>query len=84
MLITFTFELKVATKLFKRSFLSPHFDLTALNALPHFLRKWFHFVTQKFAKDWKLTFWSAQNIRFWAQGSFKILFYEVLSDQILI
>ena len=34
----------------------------------------FNFVTQKFAKNWKMPFSNTQNIGFWAQGSFRTIF----------
>ena len=44
----------------------------------------FNFGTQNFWNNWKMLFSNAQNIRFWAQGSFKSTFYEAFYDQILI
>ena len=49
-----------------------------------FLENGFNFVTQKLAKNWKMLFLIAQNIRFWAKGSFKTIFCEASYDQILI
>ena len=34
----------------------------------------FNFVTQKFAKNWKMLFSNDHNTRFWAQDSFKTIF----------
>ena len=41
----------------------------------------FSFVTQKLAKNWKMPFSDAQNIRFWLQGSFKTIFLKTFYDQ---
>ena len=35
---------------------------------------------KKLQKNWKMTFSDAQNIRFWAQGSSKTIFYEASYD----
>ena len=49
-----------------------------------FSQNGFNFVTQKFQENWKTPFWNTDNIRFWAQGSFKTIFQEGFYDQILI
>ena len=70
---TFVFELKVAPKPFSKNVLMPK-----LNRFEHFTSLSRKTVStssfQKFAKSWKMPFSNAQNIRFWAQGSFKTIF----------
>ena len=72
---TFKFDLKFdlkfdpkllpMTKFWFKQFLKLH--------LP-FQENGFNFVTQKIAKNWKMSFLNVQNIRFWPQGSVKTIF----------
>ena len=46
-----------------------------------FIESGFKFLTQKFAKMWKMTFSGIHNIYFWLQGSFKANFEKACSDK---
>ena len=65
--------LKLLQNHFLRMFLCPN-----LNRFEHFTSLSRKTVStssfQKFAKSWKMPFSNAQNIRYWAQGSFKMIF----------
>ena len=75
MLRTFIFDLKIASKLFSRKLSVANFEFNqSWKLCLNFLEIGLNFVTEKFAKGWKMPFSNDQNIYFWAQGSFKIIF----------
>ena len=60
---------------FLRSFLWPNVDLNSFECFfLTFSKNDFNFVNEKFIKKWEMPFLNAQNILFWAQGSFKTSF----------
>ena len=74
MLRIFVFQLKAASKLFSKKLPKANFEFKwSWRHCLAFPENGFNFVTQKFAKNWKMPFSNAQNIRFWAQGSFKTI-----------
>ena len=71
----FVFEIKVVSKSFSKKLPRTKFEFKLFwrLCLP-FPENSLNFVTQKLEKNWKIPFSNAQNIRFWAQGSFKTIF----------
>ena len=75
MLTKFAFELKVARKPFSKKVPMTKFWFKYFRTLSlTFPENGFKFVTQKFAKIWKIPLSNTQNIRFWAHGSSKAIF----------
>ena len=84
-LTTGFFELNVASKPFSKKFPLIKLWFKQFKTLRlTFPENSFNFVTQNVAKNWKIVFSNAKKLRFWAQGSYKIIFWEVCDDQILI
>ena len=72
---TFVFELKVLSKPFSKKLpMTKFYFKQFLMFCLTFPEKSFNFVTQKFAKNWKIPFSDAQNICFWYQVRFKTVF----------
>ena len=79
---TFVFELKVPSKPFSKKFPRTKFWFKQLWTLCiTFPGNAFNFVTQKFAKNWKILFSKAQYIRVTAQFSFNTIFLETPSTK---
>ena len=82
---TFLFELEVAPKSFSKKLPTTKFRFKTFWMLClTYPENSFNSATQKLAKNWKMLYWNAHNIHFWAQRSFKTIFQEDSYDQILI